>query len=62
MDTVTVNLDDDPIRRGEIEIQLLETNGSPADYSTEVDRQRFESLIERYHTLATNFRTQFREI
>ena len=54
-DTVTVNLDDDPIRRGEIEIQLLETNGSPADYSTEVDRQRFESLVERYHTLATSF-------
>ncbi|MBN2220177.1 MAG: ABC transporter permease subunit [Kosmotogaceae bacterium] len=54
-DTLTINLDDDPVRRGEIEIQLLEADGSPADYSTEVDRQTFESLVERYHALATNF-------
>ncbi len=62
LDTVTVTLDDDPIRRGEIEIQLLKGDGTPADYATEVDEQRFAALVDRYSALETDVPDSFSSV
>ena len=53
-DTIIVNLNDDHIRRGEIEIQLLSRDGSPARYAVEIDEARFQGLIEEYEALVEN--------
>lgn len=59
LDTVTVTLDDDPIRRGEIEIQLLNEDGTPANYATEVDEERFTELVDRYSSLESDVPDSF---
>jgi multiple sugar transport system permease protein len=53
-DTLSVNLNDDPIRRGEIEIQLLGRDGAPADYASQVDEQFFAELVDRYNAIKDN--------
>ncbi|HNS34934.1 MAG TPA: ABC transporter permease, partial [Mesotoga sp.] len=53
-DTLSVNLNDDPIRRGEIEIQLLGRDGAPANYASQVDEQLFAELVDRYNAIKDN--------
>jgi multiple sugar transport system permease protein len=54
-DTLTVNLDDDPIVRGEIEILLLSNNGSPASYAVNLDMARYGELVGKFLSLKGSF-------
>lgn len=62
LDTLMINLEDDPLRRGEVELQLLSRDGSRAKYAISVSEAEFESLVQEFEALKDSLPQEYETV